>query len=86
MRILKRATMMVGAMLLAAGSAKAQTLTLEDAVAKAVAATPLVRAGEARIAAARAGRRQADVRPNPSVTVEGENPNAFGVVSPTGAV
>ena len=73
MRILKRATMMVGAMLLAAGSAKAQTLTLEDAVAKAVAATPLVRAGEARIAAARAGRRQADVRPNPSVTVEGEN-------------
>ena len=73
MHILKRAALMVSAVLLGASSANAQTLTLEDAVAKAVAATPLVRAGEAGIAAARAGRRQADVRPNPSVTVEGEN-------------
>ena len=73
MHILKRAALMVSAVLLGASSANAQTLTLEDAVAKAVAATPLVRAGEAGIAAARAGRRQADVRPNPSVTVEGDN-------------
>ena len=73
MHILKRAALMVSAVLLGTNSANAQTLTLEDAVAKAAAATPLVRAGEAGIAAARAGRRQADVRPNPSVTVEGEN-------------
>lgn len=73
MPISLRAAIMAGALLSAGETAFAQELTLEGAVAKAAAATPLFRAGEAGIAAARAGRRQADVRPNPVVIVEGEN-------------
>ena len=73
MLISLRAAIMASALLSAGQTAFAQELTLEGAVAKAAAATPLLRAGEAGIAAARAGRRQADVRPNPVVIVEGEN-------------
>lgn len=73
MPISLRAAVMAGALFSAGQPASAQELTLEDAVAKAAQATPLLRAGEAGIAAARAGRRQADVRPNPVVIVEGEN-------------
>ena len=73
MPISLRAAIMAGALLSAGQTAFAQELTLEGAVAKAAEAIPLLRAGEAGIAAARAGRRQADVRPNPVVIVEGEN-------------
>ena len=68
-----RAALLAGALLVAGQSARAETVTLEQAVAKASEATPLLRAGDAAIAAARAGRVQAGVRPNPSVTLQGEN-------------
>lgn len=64
--------------------------SLEEAIAKAVEAAPSIRANEAAIAAARAGRVQAGVRPNPTVTVEGENLvgsgpyNVFGQAEITG--
>ncbi len=67
------AAVLAGALLGASQPVLAQELTLDEAIAKAAEATPMLRAGEAGIAAARASRRQADVRPNPSVTVEGEN-------------
>ena len=73
MPISLRAVILASALLGASEPAFAQELTLERAVAKAAEATPMLRAGEAGIAAARAGRRQADVRPNPVVIVEGEN-------------
>ncbi len=73
MPISLRAAIMASALLSAGQTAFAQELTLEGAVAKAADATPMLRAGEAGIAAARAGRRQADVRPNPVVVIEGEN-------------
>ena len=73
MPISLRGAVMAGALLSAGQSIFAQELTLERAIAKAAEATPLLRAGEAGIAAARAGRRQANVRPNPVVIVEGEN-------------
>ena len=73
MLISLRAAILAGALLSAGQTAFAQELTLEGAVAKSAAATPLLRAGEAGIAAARAGRLQADVRPNPVVIIEGEN-------------
>ncbi len=68
-----RAALLAGALLVASQSAHAETVTLEQAVAKASEATPLLSAGDAAIAAARAGRVQAGVRPNPSVTLQGEN-------------
>ena len=68
-----RAALLAGALLVASQSAHAETVTLEQAVAKASEATPLLSAGDAAIAAARAGRVQAGVRPNPSVTLQSEN-------------
>ena len=53
--------------------ALAEPLTLDQAIARAEAATPALRAAEAGIAAARGGLRQADVRPNPYVTVDADN-------------
>ena len=53
--------------------ALAEPLTLNQAIARAEAATPALRAAEAGIAAARGGLRQADVRPNPYVTVDADN-------------
>jgi outer membrane protein, heavy metal efflux system len=73
MRIQLRAALLAGALAIAGSAVAAEPLTLEQAIAKATDAAPLLRASDAAIAAARAGRRQADVRPNPSVTVEGEN-------------
>ncbi len=73
MPISLRAAVLAGALLGASQPAFGQELTLDAAIAKAAEATPMLRASEASIAAARAGRRQADVRPNPSITVEGEN-------------
>ena len=51
----------------------ARPLNLEQAIAQAVAAAPSVKAEQAAIAAARAGRLQAGLRPNPSLTLEAEN-------------
>ena len=68
-----RAALFAGALYMAGQPAFAEMVTLEQAVAKAIAAAPLLKADEAAIAGARAGRVQADVRPNPSVTVETEN-------------
>jgi outer membrane protein, heavy metal efflux system len=68
-----RAALCAGALYIAGQPAFAETVTLEQAVAKASEAAPLLRANDAAIAAARAGRAQAGVRPNPSVTVEAEN-------------
>jgi len=68
-----RAALLAGALLVTGAPSLAETVSLNQAVAKALDAAPLLRAEEAAIAAARAGKVQADVRPNPSVTVEAEN-------------
>ena len=68
-----RAALFAAALLVAGQAARAETVTLEQAIAKASEAAPSLSAGDAAIAAARAGRVQAGVRPNPSVTLQGEN-------------
>lgn len=68
-----RAALLAGALLVTGTASLAETVSLDQAVAKALEAAPLLRAEDAAIAAARAGKAQADVRPNPSVTVEAEN-------------
>lgn len=68
-----RAALMAGALASANGSASAQSLTLEQAIARAVEAAPQLRASEAGVDVARASRVQAAVRPNPYVTVDAEN-------------
>lgn len=75
MRKLLRGALMASALGMAqtATATATEPLTLDAAIAKATDAAPLLRASDAAIAAARAGRRQADVRPNPSVIVEGQN-------------
>lgn len=68
-----RAALLAGALLVTGTASLAESVSLDEAVAKALEAAPLLRAEDAAIAAARAGKAQADVRPNPSVTVEAEN-------------
>lgn len=68
-----RSALLAGALFVAIEPAVAEPLTLDQAVARATASTPVERAGQAAVAAAQAGRRQADVRPNPSVIVQGDN-------------
>lgn len=68
-----RTALLAAALAFPATAAFAEPVTLEEAIAKAVEAAPSIRANEAAIAAARAGRVQAGVRPNPTVTVQGEN-------------
>ncbi len=68
-----RAALLAGALLMSGAASLAETVSLDQAVAKALEAAPLLRADDAAIAAARAGKVQADVPPNPSVTVEAEN-------------
>ena len=85
-----RTAMLTAALAFPATAAFAEPITLEEAIAKAVEAAPSIRANEAAVAAARAGRVQAGVRPNPTVTVEGENLvgtgpyNVFGQAEITG--
>jgi cobalt-zinc-cadmium efflux system outer membrane protein len=85
-----RTALLAAALAVPASAAFAEPITLEQAIAKAVEAAPSIRANEASIAAARAGRVQAGVRPNPTVTVEGENLvgsgpyNVFGQAEITG--
>ncbi len=54
-------------------SALADPVSLDQAVEKAIAAAPLIKANDAAIAAAEAGKRQAGVTPNPIVSAEAEN-------------
>ncbi len=68
-----RAALFAGALYLVSQPAFAETVTIEQAIAKAIEAAPLLKADDAAVAIARAGRAQADVRPNPFVTVEAEN-------------
>ena len=68
-----RAALLAGAALLMARSACAAPLTLGQAVERAIAASPDIRASGAGIDAARAEQTQAHVRPNPTLSVEAEN-------------
>ncbi|OYY73948.1 MAG: outer membrane efflux protein [Sphingomonas sp. 28-62-20] len=85
-----RTALLAAALACPATATFAEPITLDEAIAKAVEAAPSIRANEAAIAAARAGRVQAGVRPNPTVTVEGENfvgsgpYNVFGQAEITG--
>lgn len=85
-----RTALLAAALAFPATTAFAEPITLEEAIAKAVEAAPSIRANEAAVDAARAGRVQAGVRPNPTVTVEGENLvgsgpyNVFGQAEITG--
>lgn len=76
-----RAAVLSAALALPATVALAQAVSLDEAVSKALEATPIVQANDASIAAARAGRAQAGVKPNPTVTVQQEN---FFGTSPIG--
>ncbi len=85
-----RTALLAAAMAFPATAAFAEPITLDEAIAKAIEAAPSIRANEAAVAAAQAGRVQAGVRPNPTVTVEGENLvgsgpyNVFGQAEITG--
>lgn len=67
------AALIAGALYLPAGRAGAEPLTLEQAIARATEGAPRLQASDAAVEAARAGQTQAAVRPNPTVTVTGEN-------------
>ena len=60
-------------------------LTLEDAVARSLEASPLLNAKEAAIAASGAGVDQAGVKPNPQIDVEIENFTGSGPYSDFGS-
>ena len=85
-----RTALLAAALAFPATAAFAEPITLDEAIAKAIDAAPSIRASEAAVAAAQAGRVQAGVRPNPTVTVEGENLvgsgpyNVFGQAEITG--
>ena len=68
-----RAALFVGLLVSVSQAALAETVSLERAIEKAVAAAPQMQAGEAAVAAAEASKRQAAARPNPSISVESEN-------------
>src|SRR3546814_7894514 len=77
MHIRMRAVLLAGAALLA-GSAWAQPLSLDQAVERAIAASPEISAGEAGVDAARADQIQARVRPNPTLSVDMDNAAGTG--------
>ena len=68
-----RTALLAAALAFPATAAFAEPITLDEAIAKAIDAAPSIRASEAAVASAQAGRVQAGVRPNPTVTIEGEN-------------
>lgn len=82
MSLRSRAAIFVAALALPTTMAFAEVVSLDEAVTKALEASPLARANEASINAARSGRTQAGVRPNPTVSVQQEN--VFGT-GPIGA-
>ena len=67
------AALLAGALYSLAMPANAEPLTLEQAIQRASEEAPRLQARNAAVEAARAGRVQAGVRPNPTVTVTGEN-------------
>jgi len=68
-----RAALMAGALAITSQPAVAEPITLDQAVRRAIAASPAIEAQEAGVRSARAGRSQADVRPNPVLSLEAEN-------------
>lgn len=68
-----RAAFLAGAFAVVGTACLAEPISLDQAVDKAIEAAPILKANEAAIAAAEAGKRQADVRPNPVVSAEAEN-------------
>jgi outer membrane protein, heavy metal efflux system len=68
-----RAALLGGLLVSIAPSALAESVSLDEAVEKAIAAAPLIKANEAAIAAAEAGKRQAGVKPNPVISAEAED-------------
>ncbi len=79
-----RGVTLTAALLAASAPALAEPITLEQAVARALAATPQTAADAAAVDAARAARNQAGVRPNPTITVEAENAVGTGPYSVLG--
>ena len=73
MHFILRAAVMAGALAVTSQPVLAEPITLDEAIRRASEAAPLLQASEAAISAAQAGARQAAVRPNPSIAVEGEN-------------
>jgi cobalt-zinc-cadmium efflux system outer membrane protein len=68
-----RAALLAGAALLVPKPGFAEPLSLDEAVSRALAASPELQARGARVAAARAEQVQAGLRPNPILSVEAEN-------------
>lgn len=68
-----RAGLVAGLALALPTMASAEPINLDEAVRRAIAASPALQAQEAGVRSARAGRSQADVRPNPVLSVEAEN-------------
>lgn len=73
MSLTLRAGLLAGLALALPIAASAEPVSLDEAVRRAIAASPAIHAQEAGIRSARAGRSQADVRPNPVLSVEAEN-------------
>lgn len=76
-----RGAVMPTALLAISEPALAEPITLEQAVARAIATAPQNAADAAAVDAARAARNQAGVRPNPVLTVEAENAVGTGPYS-----
>lgn len=68
-----RAALLAAALVLSATLAHAEPLTITQAINRAIAAAPSLRANEAAVAGAQAGRVQAGLQPNPSLTLAAEN-------------
>lgn len=73
MTLTLRAGLLAGLALALPIAVSAEPVSLDEAVRRAIAASPAIQAQEAGIRSARAGRSQADVRPNPVLSVEAEN-------------
>lgn len=68
-----RAGLLAGLALVLPIAASAEPISVEEAVRRAVEASPAIQAQQAGVQSATAGRGQASVRPNPVVMVEAEN-------------
>lgn len=68
-----RAGLLAGLALVLPIAASAEPIGVEEAVRRAIEASPAIQAQQAGVRSATAGRTQASVRPNPVVTVEAEN-------------
>jgi len=73
MSLTLRAGLLAGLALALPIAASAEPVSLDEAVRRAIAASPAIQAQEAGVRSARAGRSQAEVRPNPVLSVEAEN-------------